>query len=91
MAGPGIGILFWLHGICPDWPTFSFTSADVCDRSFALEIWSLEAESWPSQANHIFNRLGITSNFEKYGMSETSLELISSLTCSSSCPGFCQF
>jgi hypothetical protein len=30
-------------------------------------------ESWLSQANHIFSGLGITSNFEDYGTSETIL------------------
>jgi hypothetical protein len=36
-------------------------------------MWNVRfnSEPWLNQANHIFGRLGITSNFEDYGMSET--------------------
>jgi hypothetical protein len=59
--------------ICSEWPTSSLTSGDIFDSTLRLTKASRTPESWLSQANHVFNRLGITSNFEEYGASETSL------------------
>jgi hypothetical protein len=59
--------------ICSDWPTFSFASSDIFDSTLKLRVVNSRGESWLSQANYIFSRLRITSNFEDYGMSETSL------------------
>jgi hypothetical protein len=61
--------------ICSDRLTFSFASGDIFDST--LELYAVggifNCEAWLSQANHIFSRLGITSNFEDYGTSETIL------------------
>ncbi|KAJ7882912.1 hypothetical protein B0H13DRAFT_2538887 [Mycena leptocephala] len=38
-----------------------------------LHIWNSGSESWLSQANRIFSRLGITSNFEDYVVTEDIL------------------
>jgi hypothetical protein len=59
--------------ICSEWPTFSFASGDIFDSTLELQMWNMRGESWLNQANHIFSRLGIMSNFEDYGMSETIL------------------
>jgi hypothetical protein len=59
--------------ICFDWLTSSFASSDIFDSTLELNMWNMRVESWLSQANHIFSRLGITSNFEDYGTSETIL------------------
>jgi hypothetical protein len=59
--------------IYSEWPTFSFASGDIFDGILELYVVNSRGESWLSQANHIFSRLGITSNFEDYGTSETSL------------------
>ncbi|KAF8145167.1 hypothetical protein K438DRAFT_1872542 [Mycena galopus ATCC 62051] len=42
-------------------------SCDAADRRLSLEIWSPEGfRYWLTQANHIFNSLEITSNYEDY-------------------------
>ncbi|KAF7345765.1 hypothetical protein MVEN_01597100 [Mycena venus] len=46
-----------------------FQSADVFERTIAMPVatlCSITPEAWLSQANHIFARLGTTSNFEDY-------------------------
>jgi hypothetical protein len=58
--------------ICSDWPTSSFASGDIFDSTLELNTRTWRREFWLSQANHIFSRLGITTNFEDYGTSETS-------------------
>jgi len=42
------------------------TSGDVLGTKIQLWLWAPHTEAWLSQANHIFNRLQITSNFENY-------------------------
>jgi hypothetical protein len=37
------------------------------DSNIRLQISHWDSWTWLSQANHIFRRLGITSNFEDYG------------------------
>jgi hypothetical protein len=88
MAGPGITIYFGCMVVWSDWPTFSFASGDVFDNTLILNIWNrnLNSDPWLSQVNHIFSRLGITSNFEDYGEAEISSGLSSSLTRENSCP-----
>ncbi|KAJ7924551.1 hypothetical protein B0H13DRAFT_2578770 [Mycena leptocephala] len=44
----------------------SFNSSDVLNRTLWENMWKLHEESWLSQANHIFSRLGITSDPEDY-------------------------
>ncbi|KAF7362673.1 hypothetical protein MVEN_00616600 [Mycena venus] len=55
-----------------------FTFSDVLDTSIYLELWDRHNDLWLSQANHIFNRLGILSNFEDYG--KLHITLVSSTT-----------
>ncbi|KAJ6569329.1 hypothetical protein B0H19DRAFT_693080 [Mycena capillaripes] len=44
-----------------------FNSGDVFNRTFSLcEVRSWDYASWLSQANHVFSRFSITSNFENY-------------------------
>jgi hypothetical protein len=59
--------------IYSDRPTSSFASGDIFNRTLDLYVVNGSSESWLSQANHIFSRLGITSNLEDYGTSETIL------------------
>ncbi|KAF7377018.1 hypothetical protein MSAN_00119800 [Mycena sanguinolenta] len=65
-----------------DWMTFEgrtggvtfngwtrFQSGDVFNRTLSILVylpWKSNPEAWLSQANHIFRRLNITSNFEDY-------------------------
>ncbi|KAJ6566343.1 hypothetical protein B0H19DRAFT_1232577 [Mycena capillaripes] len=45
-------------------------SSDVFDSTLKLECWlslGINLESWLSQANYVFSRLHMTSNFEEYG------------------------
>ncbi|KAJ6592394.1 hypothetical protein B0H19DRAFT_1055122 [Mycena capillaripes] len=52
-------------------------SRDVFDSSVQLRCWVRSRNSWLgwlSQANHIFSRLQITSNFEDYGVERLSFE-----------------
>jgi hypothetical protein len=73
VAGPSITILFGRMVIRSDWPTLSFASGDIFDSTLWLKVGDWSDDFWLSQANHIFSRLGITSNFEDYGASETIL------------------
>jgi hypothetical protein len=53
-----------------------------------LHYWVPTSESvryWFSQANHIFSRLRVTSNFEDYCTSLLHRRQLLSVTCSSSC------
>jgi hypothetical protein len=59
--------------ICSDWLTSSFASGDIFDSTLELNMWNRRVESWVSQANYFFSRLGITSNLEDYGTSELFL------------------
>jgi hypothetical protein len=59
--------------ICSEWPTFSFASGDIFGNTLELYMGNMSGESWLSQTNHIFSRLGITSNFEDYDTSESLL------------------
>jgi hypothetical protein len=59
--------IFGCTVICSDWLTCSLSSGDIFDSTFKLFVWNWRNESWLSQANHIFSRLGITSHFEDYG------------------------
>ncbi|KAJ7928242.1 hypothetical protein B0H13DRAFT_1007536 [Mycena leptocephala] len=43
-----------------------FDSGDVSDNTIQLDLRMEHSESWLSQANHIFGRLGITSHFMDY-------------------------
>jgi hypothetical protein len=72
---PVLQFYFCCTVICSEWPTFSFTSGDIFDSTLVLSMrtWRFISEPWLSQTNHIFSRLGITSNFEDYGMSKPSL------------------
>ncbi|KAJ6555810.1 hypothetical protein B0H19DRAFT_136683 [Mycena capillaripes] len=45
-------------------------SSEVSDTNISLYS-SIHPHSWPSQANHIFNRLQITSNFDDYVLIES--------------------
>lgn len=54
----------------------SFRSNDVLNSIIGIYGWQMVQNSlsltWLSQANHIFSRLRITSNFEDYGASPTN-------------------
>ncbi|KAJ6580611.1 hypothetical protein B0H19DRAFT_1111916 [Mycena capillaripes] len=62
-----------IHG--PLWPVntremmedgwIRYNSDEISDTTFSFDIF-LSGTLWLSQANHIFNRLQITSNFENY-------------------------
>jgi hypothetical protein len=58
--------------ISSEWPASSFPSGDVFDSTLELYVGYWGGESWLNQANHIFNRLGIISNFEDYGVPDHS-------------------
>jgi hypothetical protein len=69
MAGPGIAISFQLR-MRPNLVQFPrCASSNVVDTKIQLWLSFGYTRSWLSQANHIFSRLGITSDFETYGMS----------------------
>lgn len=55
--------------------SLSFTSGDVLDAMIHLWVCTTDPESWLSQANHIFSRLGIMSNFGDYGKTLTHVGL----------------
>jgi hypothetical protein len=71
MAGPGIHISFGLIGDMLNHVEFpSFDSGDVSDNRIQLRLdlrMEQHSKSWLSQANHIFSRLGIASDFTDYG------------------------
>ncbi|KAJ7909719.1 hypothetical protein B0H13DRAFT_2661340 [Mycena leptocephala] len=43
-----------------------FASSDIFNSTLSIDIWNWNIDTWLSQANHIFSRLGIPSNFEDY-------------------------
>ncbi|KAJ6483303.1 hypothetical protein C8R45DRAFT_300503 [Mycena sanguinolenta] len=65
-GGPGISFMCW-RVIHPNDFYSSFDSADVlnCTLWATMKSYAL-GWTWLSQANHIFTRLNIASNFEKY-------------------------
>jgi hypothetical protein len=44
------------------------TSDDIMKYPIRFGVGCSANMAWLSQANHIFSRLGITSNFEDYGL-----------------------
>jgi hypothetical protein len=51
----------------------SLSSSDtVAKPTISLSVGFLDWDYWLSQANHIFSRLGISSNFEDYGTNSVS-------------------
>jgi hypothetical protein len=68
----------------------SFKSEDIFNGIIELHIWYPAAWGpWFSQANHIFRRLRIMSNFENYGTNHLAVHIIFSLTCLTSSCKFC--
>ncbi|KAJ6525982.1 hypothetical protein B0H19DRAFT_1275854 [Mycena capillaripes] len=49
------------------WTRYSFKASDTFDNTIQLYSWS-EAPCWLSQANHIFSRIQVTSNFKDYAV-----------------------
>ncbi|KAJ7775510.1 hypothetical protein B0H16DRAFT_1507669 [Mycena metata] len=47
---------------------FSFDSDSVSGTVLRLELWALNPDAWPSQANYIFHRLGVASHHEDYAL-----------------------
>jgi hypothetical protein len=70
MAGRGIHISFGLLGDLLKHVEFpSFDSGDVSDNiQLRIDVCEGHSASWLSQANHIFSRLGITSDSPDYGV-----------------------
>jgi hypothetical protein len=54
----------------------SYNSGDVFDSRFELYCSCQNSRWWLSQANHIFSRLGIKSNFNDYGTASRALTRI---------------
>jgi hypothetical protein len=62
-------IRFTWKAIFSDHVYSSFNSSDVFNCTLSANMWYYaHGRSWLSQANHIFSRLGITSDFENYRM-----------------------
>ncbi|KAJ7912283.1 hypothetical protein B0H13DRAFT_1613703 [Mycena leptocephala] len=70
MAGRGIHISFGLLGDLLKHVEFpSFDSGDVSDNiQLRIDLCEGHSASWLSQANHIFSRLGITSDSPDYAL-----------------------
>ncbi|KAF7348931.1 hypothetical protein MVEN_01413500 [Mycena venus] len=66
-----------------------FKASDVFDSCIRLYIWSRPHDFWLSQANHVFSRLHITSNFDDYvALCDIIYELRISTTTEDLPPGF---
>jgi hypothetical protein len=69
------------------------SSRFICNDVVDTVFWAFDkghlmpTEPWLSQANHISSGLGISSNFEDYGMSSIQVDLLFTLMCPESCAG----
>ncbi|KAJ6525976.1 hypothetical protein B0H19DRAFT_581470 [Mycena capillaripes] len=66
-----------------------FHASDAFDNTIRLESWLYNAHSWLSQANHIFSRIQVTSNFDDYAfMNHVSFEVKIADATKESPPGY---